>query len=167
MQVPSQPPRPSAQPRIDFHSNVSDQLLYTCRLIRKALSTPCKVVVRHQDEQQQVALNQLLWRFSEVDFLPHVLLDMDGNHPLAHHTPVLLSVLDQPVRLHQHAHQQAQTHAQTLILINLGTSAPSGINRYDRLIEIVPVDPQAIDAGRTRYRFYQKNGYPLTHITAK
>jgi DNA polymerase-3 subunit chi len=117
-------------------------------------------VVRHQDSQQQSQLDHLLWAFSDSDFLPHVVLDSSGTHVLARHTPVLLCVLDQAIQRYPQ-----QDHSQ--ILINLGTTTPSTFTDYDRLIEIVPREAQATEAGRVRYRFYQQHGYPLNHITAK
>ncbi len=144
--------------RIDFHSNVSEQLIYSCRLIRKALAAQCKVVVRHQDSEQQSQLDQLLWGFSDADFLPHVVVDDNGSHPLAKHTPVLLCLHDQiyPVALPHHQ-----------ILLNLSTTVPANFAQFERLIEIVPQQTAATQAGRERYRFYQQQGYPLNHITAK
>ncbi len=139
--------------RIDFHSNVGNQLDYACRLTRKALATGCKLVVRHQDENQLAEFDRLLWSFSDVDFLPHVPV----QHDLAKYTPVLLS-LESDVDEFEHHNE---------ILLNLSDRIPGGFMQFERLIEIVPQDAAATQAGRERYRHYQKQGLPLNHIQAK
>lgn len=144
--------------RIDFHSNVGNQLDYACRLTRKALHAGCRIVVRHQDATQQAQFDDLLWSFSDTDFLPHVAID----DPLAAHTPVLLSLDDQTAGVDQLA---ATGHNQ--ILLNLSDTVPADFTQFERLIEIVPAAPEATQAGRERYRHYQKQGYPLNHINAK
>lgn len=141
--------------RIDFHSNVSNQLDYACRLIRKALATQCKVLVCNRDENQLAQLDQLLWTFSATDFLPHVALNQ-GNHPLAQHTPVLLTLCDIATDL-QHND----------ILINLSETVPTNFAQFERLIEIVSQEEKATQAGRERYRFYQQQGYQPNHTNVK
>ena len=137
--------------RIDFHSNVSNQLDYACRLTRKALAAGCRMVVRHQDEAQLAEFDQLLWSFSATDFLPHV----RAGDPLAQMTAVLLSL-------------EGNEHVgQTEILLNLSDRIPADFSNFERLIEIVPQDTKATQAGRGRYRQYQQQGYQLNHILAK
>ena len=63
--------------RIDFHLNVSDHLLYTCRLIRKAYGSSLKIVCYSTRSEVLENLDKLLWTFSEEDFLPHVV----SGHP--------------------------------------------------------------------------------------
>ena len=143
--------------RIDFHSSVSNQLDYACRLVRKALAAQCRLIVRHEDAGQLAQFDQLLWSFSPTDFLPHVVC-LDHGHPLAGHTPVLLTLLP----LHAET-----TPGPQQILLNLSTRVPNDFASFERLIEIVPQAPEAIQAGRERYRFYQQQGYQLNHIIAK
>ncbi len=139
--------------RIDFHSNVGNQLDYACRLTRKALGAGCKLMVLHQDAGQLAEFDQLLWSFSGPDFLPHVTV----QDRLAAQTPVLLCLAD--------ATLNAPLNRE--ILLNLSAAVPIGFDQFERLIEIVPQDGQAKEAGRQRYRHYQQQGYQLNHITAK
>ena len=54
--------------QIDFHYlNTTDKLLYTCRLLRKALTTTPSIVVTGQTEQL-AAMDSMLWQFSAEDF---------------------------------------------------------------------------------------------------
>ena len=139
--------------RIDFHSEVADKVAYACRLVRKARSADCSVVVLTADGRQLAALDEALWTFSEQDFLPHV----TAGDPLAQQTPVILTASDDAELPH---HQ---------VLINLSDTTPAHFASFERMFEIVSSDATDKAAGRERYRFYQQRGYPLTHVnvTAK
>lgn len=136
--------------RIDFHSNVPNKIAYACRLVRKARAANCRVVLFTADKADLMTLDQLLWTFSELDFLPHVMV----NDPLAATTPVILTDSDNEDLPH---HQ---------ILINLSAGTPAHFARFERMFEIVSCDDTDKAAGRERYRFYQQRGYPLTHYVA-
>lgn len=137
--------------RIDFHSNVADKILYTCRLIRKARAANCRIIVFDNDRSQLEMLNDALWSFSETDFLPHVMLD----DPLVPQTPIILTDDDRATFPHHE------------LLINLTRQAPTDYNRFERLIEVITSDAQDTQAGRERYRLYQQQGATLTHTVAK
>lgn len=140
----------AAMTRIDFHSNISDRILYACRLTRKARATGGRIVLLAQDGRQRDALDQALWTFSELDFLPHV----GAGDPLAKRTPIVLAEHDTAEMPH---HQ---------ILINLSGAVPSHFARFERLIEIVGSEDADLAGGRERWRFYKDRGYPLAHFVA-
>lgn len=144
--------------RIDFHSNVQQPLDYACRLIRKALAAQCRLLVCHQDENQLVEFDQLLWTFSATDFLPHVIFK-HADQVSAERTPVWLALVSdvEVVNLVQ----------PNTILLNLSESVPAHFAQFERLIEIVAHSASATQAGRERYRFYQQQGYQLNHINAQ
>ena len=153
--------------RIDFHSSVSNQLDYACRLVRKALAAQCKLMVCHQDANQLAQFDQLLWAFSTTDFLPHVVLNK-GTHLLAKKTPVLLALAgDAEVFGVRSETSTNQNENHNEILINLSDTVPANFAQFERLIEIVPQEEKSTQAGRERYRFYQQQGYQLNHIIAK
>ena len=139
--------------RIDFHSNVPDKIAYACRLVRKARAQNLRVVMMAEDAAQLQKLDEMLWTFSELDFLPHVTADS----PLAAQTPIVLMDLDNSAAELPH-HQ---------ILVNLSQQPPSNFARFERMFEIVSRDDSDRSAGRERYRHYQQRGYPLTHYDAE
>lgn len=59
--------------KIDFHTQVSDKIGYTCRLVRKALATSAgsRIVILVENRAQLASLDEMLWTFSDSDFLPH------------------------------------------------------------------------------------------------
>lgn len=131
--------------RIDFHSNVGDSLAYACRLLRKAYQAGQPVVVLAEPARLR-ALDEQLWTFSALDFIPHC--GADSAHAAG--TPIVLTAdLD-----------QAPHHK---VLLNLGATVPAQFARFERLLEVVGNTPDELAAGRDRYRFYRDRGYALNN----
>lgn len=130
--------------RIDFHLNVENHLQYTCRLVRKAFSQNLKVVCFSTNLENLRELDDLLWTFSDDDFLPHVMT----GHEQIHDTPIVLTNKVEDIRHYD-------------LLINLDKDCPSFFARFDRLVEIVGLDETNKEQARDRYRFYKDRGYPL------
>ncbi|CAG4886093.1 DNA polymerase III subunit chi [Paraburkholderia gardini] len=131
--------------RIDFHSNVGDALLYACRLLRKAYQAGQPTVVL-ADAARLRALDEQLWTFSPLDFVPHCM----AGSALAATTPIVLTEDLDDVPHHQ-------------VLLNLGAGVPAQFARFERLLEVVGNAPDELAAGRERYRFYRDRGYPLNN----
>jgi DNA polymerase-3 subunit chi len=131
--------------RIDFHSNVGDALLYACRLIRKAYQAGQPLVVLAEPPRLR-ALDDQLWTFSPLDFVPHCMADS----ALASQTPVVLT-----------SNLDTAPHHQ--VLLNLSATVPPQFARFERLLEVVGNAPDELAAGRERYRFYRDRGYALNN----
>ena len=129
--------------RIDFHSNVSDRLAYACRLVRKIYASGVRLVILGDDEIL-LRLDNLLWTFSQIDFVPHCYAD----HTLAVHTPILLS-------------NQLEGLSDYSVLLNMTDAPPPLFSRFERLLEIVGMASSERLAARARYRFYRDRGYHL------
>ncbi|MBI1889220.1 MAG: DNA polymerase III subunit chi [Burkholderiales bacterium] len=136
--------------RIDFHSNVPEKIHYACRLVRKARTADCRVVV-FAERADLAALDTALWTFMEQEFVPHVM----ANDALAARTPVILTDSDTAELPHHE------------VLINLSNATPSNFASFERLLEIVSTEENEAAAGRERYRFYKQRGYPLNHFVAE
>ncbi len=137
--------------RIDFHTQVADRILFTCRLVRKARAADAdsRIVILVRDQQERATLDRALWTFSEQDFLPHASVD----DPLASQSPVVLTE-----RVDNLPHHD--------ILINLSGDLPAPFAQFDRVIEIVAQDESEIAAGRERFGYYRQRGYALNHFVA-
>ncbi|CAN0622955.1 DNA polymerase III subunit chi [Burkholderia multivorans] len=131
--------------RIDFHTNVGDSLAYACRLLRKAYLAGQPVVVLAEPARLR-ALDERLWTFSPLDFIPHCGVDS----PHAAETPIVLTA-DLEKAPHHH------------VLLNLGAAVPAQFARFERLLEVVGNEPDELTAGRDRYRFYRDRGYALNN----
>jgi DNA polymerase-3 subunit chi len=131
---------------ISFHFNVSDKLLYTCRLLRKAACSGAKLVVTGADETLQ-QLDQLLWTFSATEFLPHC--SERAAPPVFQRSPLLLAESLQSVPFHD-------------VLVNLGTQIPNGFEHFVRIVEVVGKDDDDRHFARQRWKQYSTSGFDLT-----
>lgn len=130
---------------VAFHFNAPDKLAYACRLLRKAQLGRSQVVVTADDAQLR-RLDQLLWTFSALDFVPHCM----ANSPAAilQATPIVLAA-----DLEQAPHHQ--------VLVNLGGAVPQGFERFQRLIEVVSNDDEDRAGARERWRHYAAQGFAI------
>ena len=131
--------------KIEFHFNAPALVTYTCRLLRKVHARGLRAqVVGHSSTLGQ--LDQALWTFSQLDFLPHC--QHNAPEPLRQASAVLLT--PQP---------DAQWHRQ--ILINLGEAVPDDFESFERIIDVVSVDDLHRAQGRERWRQYSRLGHEL------
>ena len=136
--------------RIDFHTNISDKVSYACRLARKAYGARGKLVLLADSPAQAASLNAQLWTISDTDFLPHAL----AGDALAAQSPIIVTDSVEGDFPHYD------------MLVNLTRSAPGGLERFQRVFEIISTDEEDAAAGRKRYIAYKQQSYPLTHFVA-
>jgi DNA polymerase III subunit chi len=140
--------------RIEFHFNAPERLTYTCRLLRKIHASQLRTgvvgtlpLLRHLDEA--------LWTFSALDFIPHRLLGPGGNAEGKLAETVILS-------------DNVKSLGAVDVLINLGEAVPAGFESMTRMIEIVTSDDLDRAQARTRWKHYAQMGYELVrHDLAK
>lgn len=131
--------------RIEFHFNAPALVAYTCRLLRKVHARgACAQVVGHSSTLAQ--LDQALWTFSQLDFLPHCQSSAEPSVLAA--SRVLLTP------------QVCQDWARQ-VLVNLGEGVPEGFESFERIIEVVSVDDLHRAQGRERWRQYSRLGHEL------
>lgn len=129
---------------IDFYTHCADRLEIAARLVAKAWATHGSVRVLTSDAALTDLLDRRLWQWPATGFLPHCRL----AHPLADETPIIVD--------HAPEHQ-----GRADVLINLQAAPPPFFARFERLLEIVTVDADAVAAGRDRWRYYKSRGYEL------
>jgi DNA polymerase-3 subunit chi len=138
---------------VSFRTNVADRVAYVGRYLRKSLRAGrAATVVGPRDVL--ASLSQSLWRFPPTDFVPHVLLRA-GSQPAPVQSPTKLWLVESAA--------DAPVHG---VLLNLGEDAPEGFERFERVVELVPVEPAGREAGRRRWRHYQSRGYAIEHHDA-
>lgn len=130
---------------IEFHANVPDKLMYSCRLLRKAYRSGANVVVT-ADADTLDELDHLLWRFSPTEFVPHCRVSASENSVVV--TPVLFA----------ESLAECPHHS---ILVNLGLDIPAGFEPFERFIEVVAQAEDELIAGRRRWKHYAARGYAL------
>jgi DNA polymerase-3 subunit chi len=128
-----------------FHFNVENRLHYTCRLVRKAVAAGSRLAVTGADDILE-QLDHDLWAFSATEFLPHCRW---GNPAaLVQRSAVLLCESLDGVTGRQ-------------VLINLAESVPQGVDAFDRVLEVVTVDPLERSQARLRWKHYAQAGLAL------
>ena len=144
--------------RIDFHSNVSDKLEYACRLTRKIWSaTPegesVRNIVMVGEKADLQKLNELLWSFSNTDFLPHCFIDDEA----AAETPIVLTDDFSSSSLNNIPHADVMIH----LGMRMPADIPALVARFPRIVEVVTVNEAERLAGRERYKAYRDLGHEL------
>ena len=130
---------------IAFHFNVPDKLAYSCRLLRKAYLSGARVLVT-AEPAVLAELDQLMWSFSPVEFVPHCRADASQSTVAA--TPVVLA--ESPGASQHHG-----------VLVNLGPGIPAGFERFERFIEVVARTDDDRLAARSRWKHYTDRGYAM------
>jgi DNA polymerase-3 subunit chi len=130
---------------IEFHVNVPDKLDYSCRLLRKAYRSGAKAVVTAEPDLL-LQLDQLLWRYSATEFLPHCRSDSSSQMMAA--TPIWLA-------------DQLDACPSGCGLINLGQQVPGDFERFERFLEVASSEESDRLAARNRWKYYRDRGYSL------
>jgi len=144
--------------RIDFHSQVNNKPLYSCRLIRKIMASkhedlPMRNIVVVGSSSFLKELDQQLWSFSATEFLPHAWAKDD----VANETPIVfVESFESPELDHLPLGD---------VLIHVGQHLPVSVEtlaqRFPRIVEIVSTDEADRQAGRNRYKAYRHQCHEL------
>jgi len=137
---------------IAFHTGVEAPLEYACRLLRKAYRAGAAVAV-HGEAGQIDRLDEALWTFEALEFIPHAVLPRDAAaaEKLAR-TPIVL------------LRPGASAPAHCRVGVSLAAAPIDGVERYDRAIVIVGADPEEREAGRLRWREFEREGHAVSHV---
>ncbi len=135
--------------RVDFYvleeADAARHERMICRIVEKAWQQGHAVYVHCADADAARAFDDLLWRFQDVSFVPHVL---DGGTDEA---PVRIGCTPAGV-------------ATPEVLVNLAPAVPAAASSFERVVESAGYDEASRGAARQRYRYYQERGFPLnTH----
>jgi DNA polymerase III subunit chi len=132
-------------PRADFYLIAKDRfraqpLRLVCELARKAHDAGIWTLVLARDAAQAEQLDDLLWDMGEEVYIPHQIAGADMDEEEA---AVLIATPDLDVPLRP-------------LVINLRDAAVEGT--FDRVLEVVPADPEARGPLRERWKHYQARG---------
>ncbi len=132
---------------VEFHTGLADPLGFACRLLRKAQRQGHRLLVT-APEQRLGELDTLLWTFDPQSFVPHLRLPHAGD--LAARTAIWLC-------------EAAPTGEVPPVLVNVGAPLAAGLERFQRLIELVGHEADEAQAGRERWRAYKARGLQIQH----
>ena len=132
---------------VAFHFGAPDKIAYTCRLLRKAVSSGAQVAVLVPPATINL-LDVALWGVGAVDFVPHCLDSAPAS--LQRHSPVVLTT-------------QMQMPPALLdpVLIQLCKDVPQAVHSYSRIIEVVSLDEEDRAEARQRWKTYAALAIPI------
>ncbi len=134
--------------RVEFHHGIGNKLAYACRLLRKAHRAGAKVAVTGDLAALQ-ALDRELWTFDDQEFLPHVLASATPLPERLHATPIWLSP------------DVSSAPGERSILVNIGRDVPDGMDRFERVFDLVSSEPSDRQEGRQRWKAYAAKGWDV------
>ncbi len=137
---------------VAFHFNAPAKLAYACRLLRKAVGAGSTIAVL-ADEVMLTKLDEQLWSFSALDFVPHGRVGRITGEQLAH-TPVWLC-------------ETSEQGAGRQVLLNLTPAMPQGFEQFDRVIEVVTLDESDRLQARSRWKHYTELGIDIVRHDLK
>lgn len=135
--------------RVDFYilPNATPEAVlgFACRLLEKAYRHQSLTHVQLESSEQMRALDERLWTFNDISFIPHA---CDGAIPEA------------PIQLTAHAQTPLAHH----VLLNLTSEILVFYPEFQRVIEVVGGDPTSKEKAREKFRCYRNQGHLLhTH----
>lgn len=137
--------------RVDFHilpaSGKIDPDRWACKLTAKAWRQGHRVYLQAASQAQALQLDELLWTFRDISFLPHCLAAEPSD----------------TVRVTVGYGDAAPPENE--VMINLAHPVPSFFSRFERVLEIAPAHEEGRSQARERYRYYQERGYQVTSHT--
>jgi DNA polymerase-3 subunit chi len=131
--------------RADFYimGPGEDPRRFACSLANKAFKQGHRLHILATDRDQALTLDELLWTFHDISFLPHALLGEEDEGV--------------PVTIGWPGHAQAGGD----VLINLTPEPPQQAGAFERVAEVVADDDDQRRRARERYRHYREQGFEL------
>ena len=137
---------------VAFHTGIANPLDYACRLLRKAYRSGARVAV-HGEPAMLDRLDQALWTFEPLEFVPHIVLPRDGaDATRVANTPIVL------------LKGESAAPAACRVAVTLAAHPVGDVAAFDRLIAIIGLSPEHREAGRQRWREYERAGHSVSHV---
>ncbi|MEJ2794143.1 DNA polymerase III subunit chi [Iodobacter sp. LRB] len=130
---------------ISFYFNVPNREHALCQLVSKALAKRLSINILADSQAAAAALDGLLWEVPQTGFLPHCAAD----DAIVADTPIVLDYRPELLPARQ-------------LLFNWTNGLPAGFERYQRVVEVVPIDEEARNLARGRWKAYVAQGFKPT-----
>ena len=134
-------------PRADFYIVAEQSIPYrfVCEVAETVRKEGCDIYIHAASREAAATIDDLLWTFRDISFLPHAAVD---SPDAPEDSPITIGWEGEPVLPRQ-------------VLINLSGAIPGQAEKYERIIEIVPSDPAQRNQARSRYRDYRDRGLEM------
>jgi len=131
--------------RADFYilGSGASRARFACTLAHKAWQQGHRPFLLAPDREEAAGLDDLLWTFQDISFLPHTLADDAG----AGDVPVTIG--------------WPGTGVAGNVLINLTGDVPDDAADFERVAEIVGADEAQRNQARRLYKHYREQGFEM------
>lgn len=132
-------------PQVSFYTLSEKRALETfvCQLTAKISDQgEHRLLILAKDQQQQEKIDERLWTFNDVSFIPHS-TESSAQEAVVIHLDINNTSCD--------------------VLMNLSSELPGKTGSFSKILEIVSSKPEDKQNARQRYRYYQEQGYELEH----
>ncbi len=133
-------------PRVDFYilPDQGQRERFTCDIANKIRRQDLQIYIHTSSREEAGVLDDLLWTFKDISFLPHCLIDADdaGTNTIT-------------------IGWEGTTANSNEVLINLSTEIPDFADNFNRIVEIVPPEDPHKQRARERYKQYQQGNIEL------
>ena len=136
--------------QVDFYvlPENGNQEHFACALVQKAWKQENNIFINTRSRSAATALDDLLWTFKDISFLPHCVVTDDN----AGNTPIVIG----------HSLQMdSQIPDHTTVMINLSNQIPPITNKIERILEIVAGNEDERQQSRERYAEYRDQRHKL------
>lgn len=135
-------------PRADFYIIPEPSLppRFVCQLAGRVREEGYDLYIHAASKAEALTLDDLLWTFRDISFLPHALADE-------------AEALDCPIVIGWEGAEGPSRQ----VLLNASGALPQSIAGYERVIDAAPADPKARDLARQRYKHYRDSGLEVRH----
>ena len=136
--------------KVDFYVyELSDYQFYqrlVCNLVEEAYNQENNILLLCENEQSCENLDELLWTFKDVSFIPH-------------EKKLKNKILTQHINITK--------KEQSLILMNLTYSFPDSFETYDRVIEMSGYDENTRQKARLNFKRYKTMNFEINSVPIK
>jgi DNA polymerase III subunit chi len=133
-------------PRVDFYilAEQGNRERFTCDIANKIRQQELQLYIHTGSMEEAVMLDDLMWTYKDISFLPHCLVDADDSN----NSTITIG-------------WQGMTAKSNEVLINLSTTVPEFVASFERIVEIVATDDRSKQQARERYKHYRQAGFEL------
>ena len=118
---------------------------FVCQLASKIRGEGYDIYIHVASREEAETLDNLLWTFRDISFLPHALVD---TGEATEQYPVIIG-------------WEGTTPLTRRLLINLSGGTVAGTDSYERIVEVTPADPEQRQQARLRYKDYRARGLEM------
>ncbi|MES2141659.1 MAG: DNA polymerase III subunit chi [Pseudomonadota bacterium] len=126
--------------------NQEDVYRVLCRLVDKAYQQQQQAYIHASSLQEAQRIDDLLWTFRDISFIPHQLEEAPPSQP-----PILITIATE---------EPKQTNYD--ILFNLTHTVPHFFSKFSRIIEMVCEEKIYKTHARKKYKVYKEKNCSLT-----